>query len=108
MSVETRIQEAVARADLIICGALRWLAIVLALTAVLALGVLIFHRVMWNDRYHWMDPTWIDYDAPGWTSPARGHKARGRGDAYEGIEERGPRRRAARGAIQLQKVRHPV
>ena len=65
MTIETRIQVAVARADLIICAALRWLAIVLVLTAVLALAVLIFHRIMWNDHYHWQDPYWIDYDAPG-------------------------------------------
>ena len=65
MTIEARIQAAVARADLIICAALRWLAIVLVLTAVLALGVLIFHRIMWNDHYHWQDPYWIDYDAPG-------------------------------------------
>ena len=65
MTIETRIQAAVAQADLIICAALRWLAIVLVLTAVLALAVLIFHRIMWNDHYHWQDPYWIDYDAPG-------------------------------------------
>ena len=65
MSIETRIQVAVARADLIICEALRWLAIVLVLTAVLAVGVILFRRATWTDHYHWMDPTWIDYDAPG-------------------------------------------
>lgn len=65
MSIETRIQAAVARADLFICAALRWLAIIAALTLVLLLGVLAFHRMVWNDRYHWQDPYWIDYDAPG-------------------------------------------
>ena len=65
MSIETRIQVAVARADLFICAALKWLAILVALTLVLGLGVLIFHRIMWNDHYHWQDPYWIDYDAPG-------------------------------------------
>lgn len=65
MSIETRIQVAVARADLFICAALKWLAILAALTLALGLGVLIFHRIMWNDHYHWQDPYWIDYDAPG-------------------------------------------
>lgn len=65
MSIETRIQVAVARADLFICAALRWLAIIAVLALVLLAGVLIFHRMMWNDHYHWQDPYWIDYDAPG-------------------------------------------
>lgn len=65
MSTEKVIQIAVARADLIICAVLRFLAIVMPLTIVLVLGVLIFHRLMWNDRFHWQDPYWIDYNAPG-------------------------------------------
>ena len=65
MDTTRQIQIAVARADLIVCEALRLLAILLALTAVLALGVLIFHRLMWNDHFHWQDTYWIDYDAPG-------------------------------------------
>ena len=65
MDVTKQIQIAVVRADLVVCSTLRWLVIVLVLTAVLALGVLIFHRIMWNDHYHWQDPYWIDYDAPG-------------------------------------------
>lgn len=65
MDTTKAIQIAVARADLIVSSALRWLAIIAALSAVLLLGVLAFHRIMWNDHYHWQDPYWIDYDAPG-------------------------------------------
>lgn len=65
MDVTRAIQVAVARADLFICSCLRWLAIVAVLTVILALGVLAFHRLMWNKHYHWLDPYWIDYDAPG-------------------------------------------
>lgn len=65
MSTEKVIQIAVARADLIVCAVLRVLAMVVPLTIVLMLGVLIFHRLMWNDHFHWQDPCWIDYDAPG-------------------------------------------
>ena len=65
MDTTKAIQIAVARADLILCSCLRWLAIIVVLTVVLALGVLAFHRLMWNDHYHWQDPYWIDYDAPG-------------------------------------------
>lgn len=65
MDVTRTIQVAVARADLIVCSCLRWLAIVAVLTVILALGVLAFHSLMWNEHYHWQDPYWIDYDAPG-------------------------------------------
>jgi hypothetical protein len=65
MDTTKAIQIAVARADLIVSSALRWLAIIAALSVVLLLGVLAFHRIMWNDHYHWQDPYWIDYDAPG-------------------------------------------
>lgn len=75
MDATKQIQIAVARADLIVCGALRWLAILLVLTAVLALGVLVFHRLMWNDHFHWLDPHWIDYDAPGVDITSEGPEA---------------------------------
>ena len=65
MDTSKAIQIAVAKADLFICSALRWLAIVAVLTVIFALGVLAFHSLMWNDHYHWQDPYWIDYDAPG-------------------------------------------
>ena len=65
MDVTRAIQVAVALADLFICSCLRWLAIVAVLTVILALGVLAFHSLMWNEHYHWQDPYWIDYDAPG-------------------------------------------
>lgn len=62
MSVETRIQVAVARADLFICNALRWLAIIAVLAVVLLVAVIAFRRVAHLEGY---DPYWIDYDAPG-------------------------------------------
>lgn len=65
MDTTRAIQIAVARADLFICNALRWLAIVVPLTLILLVGVVMFRRLVWNDHYHWMDPCWIDYDVPG-------------------------------------------
>ena len=65
MDVTRAIQVAVARMDLIVCTVLRWLAVIVPLTVILFLCVLAFHRLMWNDHYHWQDPYWIDYDAPG-------------------------------------------
>ena len=62
MSIETRIQVAVARADLFICNALRWLAIIAVLTVVLLVAVIVFRRAAHLEGY---DPYWIDYDAPG-------------------------------------------
>ena len=65
MTTERMIQAAVARADLVVCSILRWLAVIVPLTVILFLCVLAFHRLMWNEHYHWQDPYWIDYDAPG-------------------------------------------
>ena len=58
MSVERSIQAAVARADLIVCAALR----VLEVTAVLAV-VLVLLMILVRARLP--DPYEIDYDAPG-------------------------------------------
>ena len=58
MDTTRQIQIAVARADLIACAALRWLAIILPLTIVFLLVLL----VVWEHR---PDPYLIDYDAPG-------------------------------------------
>lgn len=69
------IQVAVARADLIICNVMRWAAIIVPLTIVLLLCVLAFHRAMWNDHFHWQDPYWIDYDAPGVDITSEGPEA---------------------------------
>ena len=65
MDTSKAIQIAVAKADLFICSALRWLAMIVVLTIVLGICVIAFHRLMWNEHFHWMDPYWIDYDAPG-------------------------------------------
>ena len=65
MDVTRAIQVAVVRMDLIVCTVLRWLAVIVPLTVILFLCVLEFHRLMWNEHYHWQDPYWIDYDAPG-------------------------------------------
>lgn len=90
MSIETRIQVAVARADLFICAALRWLAIIVGLAIALAVCVMIVKKwadwpalrgaaiiaaltimllagvILFRDwaYTHW-DPYLIDYDAPG-------------------------------------------
>lgn len=58
MSAERLIQAAVARADLIVCAALRVLAVTVVLGAVLVLLVLLV-------RSRLPDPHEIDYDAPG-------------------------------------------
>lgn len=55
----------VAKADLIVCSFLRWLAVFVPLALVFLLCVILFHGAVWNDHYHWTDPYWIDYDAPG-------------------------------------------
>lgn len=55
---ERMIQVGVARADLILCAALRWTVIVALLAAVLLLGIIIV-------RARLPDPDLIDYDAPG-------------------------------------------
>lgn len=55
---ERGIQIAVARADIIICTALRWLAILVPLTFVLLLAVLAARMLA---EY---DVRWIDYDRP--------------------------------------------
>ena len=59
--MERQILEAVARADLFICYALRGLVVVTALGLIL-LGAVIGVRA-WAYRY--CDPYRIDYDAPG-------------------------------------------
>lgn len=58
MNVERSIQAAVARADLIVCAALRVLAVVAVLGGVLLLLVILV-------RARLSDPYEIDYDAPG-------------------------------------------
>lgn len=55
---ERGIQIAVARADIIVCAALRWLAVIVPLTVVFMLVLL----MVWAHR---PDPYLIDYDAPG-------------------------------------------
>ena len=59
MSAERAIQAAVARADLIVCAALRWLAVILPLAACLLLIVLSVRAWLGSGE------DWIDYDAPG-------------------------------------------
>lgn len=56
---ERSIQIAVARADIIICSALRWLAILIPLTIVLLLAVLAARKLAGQEVQ------WIDYDRPG-------------------------------------------
>ena len=55
---ERGIQIAVAKADLIVCAALRWLAVVVPLA-------LVFMAVLLIAWAHRPDPYLIDYDAPG-------------------------------------------
>lgn len=57
--VMREIQIAVARADIIICQALRWLAVLIPLSAWLILAVIAARS--WAGY----DSCWIDYDAPG-------------------------------------------
>lgn len=57
----TQIQIAVARADLIICTALRWLTVIVPLSVFLLLAVLVFRHF----AYTHCDPYLIDYDTPG-------------------------------------------
>ena len=59
---EKGIQIAVARADLIVCQALRVLAAIAIFSAVLLAAVIAFRRCAHLEGY---DPYWIDYDAPG-------------------------------------------
>lgn len=56
---ERSIQVAVARADIIICSALQWLAILVPLTIVLVLAVLAARKLAGQEVQ------WIDYDRPG-------------------------------------------
>ena len=65
---ERSIQIAVARADLIVCTVLRWLAVIVPL-AVLFMLVLL---VVWVHR---PDPYLIDYDAPGVDITSEGPEA---------------------------------
>lgn len=65
---ERGIQIAVARADMIVCAALRWLAVIVPLTVVLILVLLMF----WAHR---PDPYLIDYDAPGVDITSEGPEA---------------------------------
>ena len=58
MDVTKQIQVAVARADLIVCSMLRWLAVIVPLTIIFLLVLL----VVWANR---PDPYLIDYDKPG-------------------------------------------
>lgn len=55
---ERGIQIAVARADMTVCAALRWLAVVIPLA-------LVFMAVLLIAWAHRPDPYLIDYDAPG-------------------------------------------
>lgn len=59
MSAERALQAAVARADLIVCTALRWLAVILPLSVALLLIVLSVRAWLGGGE------DWIDYDAPG-------------------------------------------
>lgn len=58
MDTSKAIQIAVAKADLFICSALRWLVMLVPLT-IFFLAVLL---IVWANR---PDPYLIDYDAPG-------------------------------------------
>ena len=66
---ERSIQIAVARADLIVCAALRWLAVVIPLA-------LVFMAVLLIAWAHRPDPYLIDYDAPGVDITSEGPEAR--------------------------------
>jgi len=61
MDTAKQIQIAVARADLAISAAIRWLVVILLLTVALLLAVLAFRRLGGFDGH---DQYWIDYDAP--------------------------------------------
>lgn len=56
---ERQIQIAIARADIIICTALRWTLAVLPLAVVLILLILAARGLVREETH------WIDYDAPG-------------------------------------------
>lgn len=56
---ERQIQIAIARADIIICAALRWTLAVLPLAVVFALLILAARGLVREETH------WIDYDAPG-------------------------------------------
>ena len=66
---ERGIQIAVARADMIVCAALRWLAVVIPLA-------LVFMAVLLIAWAHRPDPYLIDYDAPGVDITSEGPEAR--------------------------------
>lgn len=68
MDTTRAIQVAVARADLILCVALRWLAVIVPLTIVFVLVLI----VVWANR---PDPYLIDYDAPGVDITSEGPEA---------------------------------
>lgn len=68
MTTERMIQAAVARADLVVCSILRWLAIIVPLTVVFLVVLL----VVWAHR---PDPYLIDYDAPGVDITSEGPEA---------------------------------
>ena len=68
MTTERMIQAAVARADLVACSILRWLAIIVPLTVVFLVVLL----VVWAHR---PDPYLIDYDAPGVDITSEGPEA---------------------------------
>jgi hypothetical protein len=68
MDTTRQIQIAVARADLIVCTVLRWLAVIVPLTIVFLLVLL----VVWKHR---PDPYLIDYDAPGVDITSEGPEA---------------------------------
>ena len=56
---ERQIQEAVARADIIICEIIRWAGIIILLMAVLFICILAVRHFAREE------PPMIDYDAPG-------------------------------------------
>ena len=69
MSVEQRVMSAVARVDLFLCSALRWLAVVLPLTVVLVLAVIAARH------FARAQPGMIDYDRPGVDITSEGPEA---------------------------------
>lgn len=67
--MERRVIEAVARVDLFLCSALRWLAVVLPLTVVLLLAVIAARH------FARAQPGMIDYDRPGVDITSEGPEA---------------------------------
>ena len=64
MRTETRIQAAVAWADLILCQALRWAVVIAVLGVVVLVGAVAVRRLL-GYRNLYSDEYLIDYDAPG-------------------------------------------